>query len=377
MIARALVFSGPGEPLVLREVPIPALGPGEVLVRIRMSTVCGSDLHTIAGKRPTPVPTILGHEIVGVIEAFGPGAPPRDAGGAELRPGQRITWSVAAAAKADFFTAHGLPQKAGGLFKYGHERLTPARPLSGGFASHCVLVPGSAIVALPETLADAVACPANCAVATSVGAVRLAGLEAGCCVVVQGAGMLGLNACAMAAVAGARHILAVDTRVERLELARTFGATQVLTAAEAPTRLAQRAREVTDGRGADAVLEFTGNSPATEIALDSLRVGGRLILVGAVLPGPALRLDAERVVRRLLRLEGLHNYTPEDLLQAVAFLDRQRERYPFGRLVEASFPLAEFEQALRFAMDRAPFRVALVPFGPAGTAVTLQPGCGP
>lgn len=361
MSARALIFSGPGEPLALREVDLPALGPGEVLVRVTMSTVCGSDLHTLTGKRSTPVPTILGHEIVGAIQAFGPGAPPRDARGEALCLGQRVTWSVAAAAQPDFFTAHGMPQKAAALFKYGHERLTPERPLSGGFASHCVLVPGSAIVPLPARLPDAVACPANCAVATSAGAIRLAGLYDGCTVVVQGAGMLGLNACAMAATAGARHVLAVDVREERLALAREFGATHALNAASAPERLSQLARELSEGRGADAVLEFTGNAPATETALDSLRIGGRLILVGAVFPGPPLHLDPERVIRRLLRLEGLHNYTPADLIQAVDFLDGQRTRYPFARLVEAVFPLTDYEQALQYALERAPFRVALVP----------------
>lgn len=361
MNARALVFTGPGQPLELRDVALPTLGPGEVLVRITLSTVCGSDLHTMTGKRSTPVPTILGHEIVGTVEAFGPGATPRDARGAAVSLGQRVTWSVAAAPESDFFTAHGMPQKASTLFKYGHERLTAARPLSGGFASHCVLVRGSAIVPLPGTLPDRVACPANCAVATSAGAIRLAGLYEGCCVVVQGAGMLGLNACAMAAAAGARHVLAIDVRAERLDLARQFGATHTLAAAEAPARLATLARELSEGRGADAVLEFTGNAPATETALDSLRIGGRLILVGAVFPGPALRLDPERIIRRLLRLEGLHNYTPDDLIRAVEFLDRQRQRFPFERLVEATFPLADYERALRYALDQAPFRVGMVP----------------
>ena len=361
MSARALIFNGPGARLTLREIALPVLGAGEVLVRVTLSTICGSDLHTITGKRSTPVPTILGHEIVGVIEALGPGEPARDVRGVALTVGQRLTWSVAAAPEADFFTAHGMPQKAASLFKYGHECLTPERPLSGGFASHCVLVPGSAIVPLPETLPDAVACPANCAVATSAGAIRLAGLTAGCTIVVLGAGMLGLNGCAMAAAAGARHILAIDVCDGRLELAREFGATHTLHAASAPARLAQLARDLTDGRGADAVLEFTGNAPATENALDCLRTGGRLILVGAVFPGPPLRIDPEHVIRRLLRLEGLHNYTPTDLLHAVGFLDTQRGRYPFARLVEAVFALADHERAIRYALDRAPFRVALVP----------------
>ncbi|NLF17164.1 MAG: zinc-binding dehydrogenase, partial [Lentisphaerae bacterium] len=357
MTARALIFAGTDRPLELRAVPLPALGAGEILVRITMSTLCGSDLHTLTGKRSTPLPTILGHEIVGVIEAAGPGGPGRAATGAALRLGQRVTWSVAAPQVEDFFTTHGMPQKAGALFKYGHERLTSARPLSGGFASHCVLVPGTAVVPLPDGLADAVACPANCAVATSAGALRLAGVGTGAAVVIQGAGMLGLQACAQAAAAGAAAVVAVDLRPERLDLARQFGATHVLRADEDPGRLAELARNLTDGRGADAVLEFTGQAGPTETALDSLRIGGRLILVGAVFPGPPLRLDPERIIRRLLRIEGLHNYTPDDLVRAVDFLDREKGRFPFERLVEARYALDDYESALRHALDQAPFRV--------------------
>lgn len=361
MKARALVFSGPGRPLELREVEIPALGAGEALVRVTLATVCGSDLHTLAGRRATPVPTVLGHEMVGVIEALGPGEPPRDTNGTPLRVGQRVTWSVAAAPARDFFSAHGIPQKSAGLFKYGHERLTPERPLSGGFASHCVLVPGSAVVPVPDGLPDAVVCPANCAVATAVAALRSAGVEAGGCVVVQGAGMLGLHACAIAAAAGVRHIVAVDVRPDRIALAREFGATHLADGARTGAGLARLAQDLTEGRGADALLEFTGDTEATEKALDCLRIGGRLILVGAVFPAPPLRLDAERVVRRLLRIEGVHNYTPADLTAAVGFLAAHRDRFPFGRLVEAVFPLPRYEDALRHAVEKRPFRVALAP----------------
>ena len=76
--ARAAVFEQAGSPLVMREFPVPALGPGEALVRVSCCTVCGSDLHTLRGHRETPVPTVLGHEIVGVVEALASDSPPAD-----------------------------------------------------------------------------------------------------------------------------------------------------------------------------------------------------------------------------------------------------------------------------------------------------------
>src|SRR5262249_57349548 len=151
----AAVFEGPARPFALVDYPVRGAGPGEVLVRVALSSVCGSDVHAWAGRRPTPVPGILGHEIVGRIEALGD-APPRDLHGHPLAVGQRVTWTEYVACGVCVPCSQlGLPQKCAVGRKYGHETALDPPHLLGGLGRHCYLLPGTAIVPVPDVLSDA------------------------------------------------------------------------------------------------------------------------------------------------------------------------------------------------------------------------------
>jgi alcohol dehydrogenase len=115
------------------------------------------------------------------------------------------------------------------------------------------------------------------------------------------------------------------------------------------------------GRGVDAALEFTGSSAAVASSIEALRIGGTAILAGTVLPSPAVALDPERVVRRMLTIRGLHNYAPEDLTTAVRFLDHAQHRYPLASLLADSFPLQSINEAFAAATQRPGFRVVVLP----------------
>ncbi|MGC3966960.1 MAG: alcohol dehydrogenase catalytic domain-containing protein [Pirellulales bacterium] len=255
--ARAAVFHEPGRSLELRDMPIPALAAGELLVRVRMATLCGSDLHTHCGSRATPVPTILGHEIIGDVAAIGDGMPKIDVAGRVISVGDRVTWSIAAHCGTCFYCTHNLPQKCETLFKYGHERLTAERPLSGGLATHCVLTAATPVLRLPDSLPDSVACLANCATATAAGALRVGELAAHDNVLIFGAGMLGLTMAAMARSRGAGQVIVADVSAERLRQAERFGASLAMTFTSAADLIAN-VREQTTDRGADLVLEASG-----------------------------------------------------------------------------------------------------------------------
>lgn len=358
--ARAAVFHAPGQPLEFRTVELPRLAPGEVLVRVRMTTLCGSDLHTFAGSRSTPTPTILGHEIIGDVVAVGGDVEKHDGRGRRLRSGERVTWSIAAYCGACFYCTRGLPQKCELLFKYGHERLTPERPLSGGLADHCILTSSTPVFILPESLPDEVACLANCATATAAGALRVGELVTGDHVVVFGAGMLGLTMAAMARSNGAVEVIVVDVAAQRLRQAFRFGATSCLEFASDAAAIVEGVRARTDGRGADLVLEASGSPEAMEAALKAARIGGRVVFVGAVRPTRPILLDGEQLVRRVLTLRGLHNYTPDDLAAAVTFLDGARD-YPFAEFVSRPFSLDEAEAAFAAAQQGSSLRTAVRP----------------
>jgi putative phosphonate catabolism associated alcohol dehydrogenase len=355
---RALVFAGPEVPLRLEEFESRSPRGREVLVRVRCCTLCGSDLHTWTGRRSTPLPTILGHEILGQIADLGPEAPSADLSGRPLRVGDRITWTVAASCGACFFCEHDLPQKCEHLFKYGHEAIVPDHPLSGGLAEFCLLAPGTGIVRLPDDLPDLIACPASCATATVVAALRNVGGVRDRTVLIQGAGMLGLTACALSRADGARKVLCCDVDASRAQRALDFGAHEAISANAGD--LEASVQRATMGRGVDVALELSGAPAAIEAGLLLLRIGGRYALVGSVFPTRPVALLPEMVVRRQLTLCGVHNYLPTDLVAAVDFLAAWHRHHPFAELVEQTFSLAEAARAFERAGAGA-VRVAVVP----------------
>jgi alcohol dehydrogenase len=360
---RAALFDGPGSPFRLAEVARPALRFGEALVRVSACTVCGSDLHTVAGRRTEKTPSVLGHEAVGVVEEVSGDL--RAATGEPVCAGDRVVWAVAVSCGACFFCARGLPQKCDSLRKYGHEAATPECGPVGGLATHCHLLRGTAVVTVPAGLPDAVAAPAGCATATVAAVLRAVGVLDGPSgglvpptrrevVVVFGLGMLGLTACAWLDAVGAT-VVACDVTDTRLARAARFGARHLAR----PDALTDLVGSLTNGRGADAALELSGSAQAAAEALDVLRVGGAAVWAGTVAPTGPIPVNPETVVRRCLTLSGVHNYRPTDLTAAVAFLAANHAHYPFAELVARRFPLAEVNEAFRFAEAERPVRVAV------------------
>ncbi|MBX9789301.1 MAG: zinc-binding dehydrogenase [Pirellulales bacterium] len=351
----AAIFHEPSQPLELRNVAVPAPIGGEVLVRVLGCTLCGSDLHTVSGRRNSPAPSVLGHEIVGEIVELGASAPRHDLAGAELGVGDRVTWAIVASCGDCFYCQRELPQKCLHGVKYGHEQFVARRELTGGLAEYCLLAPGTALVKLPEELPLEVVCPANCATATVAAALAAAGPIAGRTVGILGAGMLGLTACAMAQLRGAAVVIAVEPNTERREQALRCGATHAI----APDELVATAAAASAGPGLDVVLELSGAAAAFETAWPVLCIGGTLVLVGAVFPGPPVAISLEQIVRRNLTLRGVHNYAPKDLLVAVEFLKQAHGRFPLQELVGPWYPLKEVAQAFAAARNPRHLRVGV------------------
>ncbi len=357
-MARAVLFHGPDRPLEIVERPTPPTRGQEIVVRVTCCTLCSSDLHSHSGRRTVATPTVLGHEIVGRIEAFGPDASRSDFHGADLVIGARVSWNVAANCGSCFSCNNELPQKCDRLFKYGHQRVDDDRLFAGGLADYVVLVPGTALFRVPEALSDSVAASANCATATVAAVFRAAG-NIRRNVIIFGAGVLGLTACAMARSSGVDAVMVVDPDPAPRERALAFGATHVFPSE--PKALESAIADFTDGRGVDAALELAGVADAVKSALASTRIGGTVVLAGTVLPTPSVPLDPEDVVRRLLTIRGVHNYAPRDLATALEFLAGPGKAYPFAELVTRRFRLDEIESAFAFAHANPGQRVAVVP----------------
>jgi alcohol dehydrogenase len=356
----AAVFHAVGAPLTLERFPIPTLRESEAVVRVTCATICGSDLHSYFGRRHSPTPTILGHEMVGQIFAAGPlGA--RDYRGAPLKIGDRITWSMVWSCGSCFYCTHGLRPKCDRLMKFGHEEISPEHPLMGGMAEYCYLPEGTAIFRVPDRVPDIVASPANCATATVAAIFRNAGTVKDEVVVIHGAGMLGQTACAMAAELGAARVIVIEPDQRRREQAVRFGAQVAIDSALPLQEILARVRDVSGRRGADVGLELAGYPESIELGIELLRAGGRFLMAGATFPSRPVNLSGEQLVRRWIRIVGVYNYSPEDLESALAFLAETSEKYPFAELVGASYPLREVNAAMAYAENERPPRVALVP----------------
>ncbi len=359
--ALAAVFTAAGEPLQLNRYALPTLAAGELLVKVTCCTICGSDVHTYEGRRSTPVPTILGHEIMGTVAELPPGEAVCDVAGQPLAVGDRITWSIAANCGDCFYCSHEIPPKCEQLFKYGHEAIDDVHPFSGGLAEVCHLAPGTPIVRVPDALSDVVACPANCATATVAGALRTGGDCRDKIVLIQGAGMLGLTAMAMARTRGAAEVIVCDIDDARLETAKRFGATRTANVRDGLDVLQAVVAEVSESRGVDIAVELSGSPASVAAGLKLLRIGGTYVLIGSVYPADDVPVSAEWVVRRWLNIHGVHNYLPEDLATAVDFLEREHENFPFAELVTDSFSLEDSEAAFEHTIRERCLRVAVVP----------------
>ncbi|ROZ48955.1 dehydrogenase [Rhodococcus sp. WS3] len=326
-LTQAAVWTPDG--IDIRTLDIPELAPGDVLVRIDLATVCGSDLHTVSGRRPAACPSVLGHEAVGKVAAIGDGNRPAVVGdGGSLVVGDRVVWSVTVPCQQCPRCASGFTAKCIGVRKVGHESARGDWVLSGSYAEHIVLPRGTAIARVPDAMPDSVAAPAACATATVMAALEAAGALTGKRVLIFGAGMLGVTAAAASAECKAATVRVIDQDPLRQRLSRAFGAVD------------------DDGDSTDVAIDFTGAAAAVQSAFGRLDIGGRLVLAGSVTPGPPISVDPERVVRRWLTITGIHNYEPRHLAQAIAFLGATGEQYPWAELVDTPVPLADLTRVL-------------------------------
>lgn len=354
-MVRSAIFIEPNQPLQIREYPKPVLERGAILVKVRLATICGSDLHTFLGRRGANTPSILGHEIVGEIVQMNTTSI-EDIKGETLSIGDRITWGLTTHCdECEFCVERGLTQKCLHSFKYGHANSEALPHLNGGFAQHLYLRPGSTILRLPNNVTDVEAVPVNCALATIMQAVDRMQLKKGERVLVQGAGMLGIYACAVLNKAGCSEIIVTDFNTKRLAIAEKFGATRTIALQE------ENLATLADELKVDIAIEVCGVPSCVAFGIDALQIGGRYILAGLVYPDANFTVDGAKIVRKMLTLHGIHNYQPRHLVQAVDFVSRYRLEFPFEELVSEYYSLDEINTAFVVAQSGEAIRVAIKP----------------
>jgi D-arabinose 1-dehydrogenase-like Zn-dependent alcohol dehydrogenase len=348
-VSRAAVVRTFGAPIAIEEVPVPAeVEPGAILTRIEMCSICGTDVHLWQGSLATKVelPVILGHEMVGRIVAMGPGTA-RDTAGQKLRVGDRITWTHTSCGSCFFCTVAQEPTLCQNARRYMYERMDRFPYLFGGFAEYGYVLPDSGRIRVPDAVPNELASLSSCALRSVMNAIDvLDGIGTHEVVVIQGAGPLGLLATAVAKVSGARRVITIGGPGARLAIAAEFGADDTIsletTTSEERT---ERVRSATEGRGADIVMEFTGQPGAFNEGLDLIRRGGRYVVVGQLGSGTTT-FRPSLIVSKQLKILGSLSGRAKAYWKALDFIAAHRETIPFHRMISKYYRLDEINTAM-------------------------------
>lgn len=349
---RAAVVESGGAPFTLSDVELDEPGPHEAVVRMVATGLCHTDLGVASGALPFPLPGVLGHEGAGVVEAVG-------ASVTGVAPGDHVVLSFTSCGGCrdcrgghPAYCATWLPLNLiGGRRADGTGTISRAGEDLGGhffgqssFAERA-LVDERSLVKVDREVPLASIAPLGCGVQTGVGAVwNVLKPVTGSTVVVLGAGAVGLSAVMAAALTPATDIVAVDRVAERLSLARELGATHTIDANG--TDLAAALADITGGRGADGVVETTGDVGVLRRGVDVLAARGTLVVVGAPPFGTEVALDVNGLLggKRVVGLT-LGDAETQTFIPALVRLVKEG-RLPLHRLI-STYPFADIDRAVR------------------------------
>ena len=362
---RAAVMTAPHAPIVLREIPAPQLEPGAALLSTLYSEVCGTDVHIHHGRLAgVPYPIIPGHVSVGTIAALRGWI--TDVDGAPLHEGDLVT----------FLDVHETCHQCWYCRVAKQSTRCPARKvygitysategLLGGWAEAIWLKPGVKMIRLPKALAPEAFIGGGCGLVTSLHAADLAEIRLGQSVAVLGVGPVGLSAVAFAALSGAGEIVAVGDPEDRRAFAERMWATATLGLDLPAEDRAAEVRRMTGGRGVDLVIEASGAPAAVTQALDLVRDGGRVVVVGQYTDGGDVPLNPHRQInRKQVEIRGCWGSDYSHFHRAVELVARLGDRVPWADLAGRIFPLEEAGAALA-AVERQEVVKAVIAARPA------------
>lgn len=276
--------------LEVTDMPAPACGPDDVLVRVRSCGICGSDIHGYDGSTGRRIPPlVMGHEAAGIVAEVGPNV-------RGLAPGARVTFDSMISCAACDFCRRGQPNLCDGRRVLG---VSCGEYRQHGAFAELIVVPARIVYPLPDEVPFEHAAMIE-AVSVVVHAANITPVRLGDSAVVVGTGMIGLLAIQALRLAGCSRIFAVDLDSQKLALARSLGAEAALNPRECDVPEAVRA--LTGGHGADIALEAVGATAPVATAVACLRKGGVLTLVGNL--APKIEFPLQAVVTRELRVLG-------------------------------------------------------------------------
>jgi threonine dehydrogenase-like Zn-dependent dehydrogenase len=322
-----------------------------MILKITQAGICGSDLHVWRGdQEKVPLPAsgrVMGHEGTGVVHALGAGVT-TDSLGVPLKEGDRVMYSAIMPCGRCYqclrgeenWCANSNPYRAAGEFPY----------FTGTYADYFWIRPNHPVFKVPSELPDDVLGWVNCAMGTVTEGLLRAGAKEGDYVVIQGAGGLGLNATAMAKDMGAHRIIVLDRLADRLQLAEEFGADHTINIEEfnTPDTRYNRVMELTEGRGANIVMELVGRAELLIEGISYLANGGTFVEIGDIVRGRTVEIDPSTLLRGK-KIMGSVMYRPQLLPLMMETLVKNQRKVPYQKIVSNKYPLDRVNDAFREA----------------------------
>ncbi|MCI8993080.1 MAG: zinc-binding dehydrogenase [Eubacterium sp.] len=359
--SKAMVLEEYGQPDVLREIEIPEIKEGDILVKVQLAGICGTDVHQQIGdlsiKPPTPM--IQGHETLGkIVEMKGITT---DVAGTPVKEGDRILWAHQFCGKCYACKILHQPFACYSSKGYG---FAPPVALRGGFSEYELVTAGTDFVRVPDTVTDEEALGVGCAFRTVINGfdklMAHGGVPTGGTVVIQGVGPIGLYSTVMAAQTGAAKIITVDSVESRLEFSKKWGATQTINMKEITDahERAEYVRSVTGGIGADVVIEGTGVPAAFNEGIDYLAKFGTYLIMGQT-SRRSVEIIPNDIMNKQLVVLGSGSADIRHFVKALKFIEAFREKYPFGELISKKYALEEANEAMSSMLHGTDLKAAL------------------
>lgn len=330
---KAVVFKRPGQ-LAIEARPKPTPGPGDAVIRVTTTTICGTDVHIVKGEYPVREGLILGHEPVGIIDALSDGLDD------EYHVGQRVMVGAITPCGQCFYCLNGASSQCGGPiggWRFGNT-------IDGAWAEYLLVPHARANLApIPDGLSDEQVVLAADIFSTGLSGAESGNVKVGDSVAVFAQGPIGLCATLGAKIRGAALVIGIDNIPERLAMSRAFGATVTINPAEQDPVAA--IKTLTGGRGVDVAIEALGRQETFESALRATRAGGTIASLGVysgklVAPEDTLYagLGNQTIVttlcpggkermRRLMAMIDTHRIDLTPLLTHTFSLDQIQEAY--------------------------------------------------
>lgn len=350
--AQASVLTEFHKPLKLQSYRLLDPEPGAAVARILLAGVCGSDVHLYHGHYPIPLPNILGHESVGVIEKIGP-QEVSDFSGQKVQEGDRVLIMSSIPCGQCYYcrvlAQRNLCEKR---LVYGVSKSADEPPhFSGGYAEYMYLRPGTGLLKLPLDITPEEAISLGCAGPTAVNGVLFqTKISAGDTIVVQGSGPVGLAAAMIARLSGAKKILLIGGPASRIEFARKRNLADwyldIFEVKDAEERIKMVLAQTDGGRGADAVLECAGFPVAVQEGWKMVRRDGKYLVLGHYTDKGPILLNPMIITQKQMKVFGSWAFVEPHYLKYVDLIPQFKRLFPLKEMI-TFFPLAEANQALQ------------------------------